>query len=268
MEKTLYPAGALSFGAALIHLWEAPEHFEQWWVYGVFLLATSLVLGLYGVALLRWPGRLLVSIGLWANLGLVVGSYALIRAGAVAGTHGGWHGEVLGVLALLCSATAAALLSGVLWGPERMLHAAEALSLLAALVHLWEFSEHLERWWGFGAFFMAACIAQGLYSLALPYLWRRPLFLALGIAGNVSIVALWLFTRTAGIPYVRTIGVRAFELRTGMVEGVEAADIVATASEVMLVAVLVLLMAGLYRSGEVRSGGRLPRGRGAGLNPT
>lgn len=268
MEKTLYSAGALSFGAALIHLWEAPEHFEQWWAYGVFFSATSLMLGLYGVALLRWPGRFLVGLGLWGNLALIGGSYALIRAGATVGTHGGWHGEVLGVLALLCSAIAAALLFSVLAESRRVLYGAESLSLIAAIVHLWEFSDHLERWWGFEAFFMTACIAQGLYSLALPYLWRRPLFLALGIAGNLSIVALWLFTRTAGIPYVRTTGTQSFELRTGMVGSVGTADIVATTSEVMLVAVLMFLLAGLYRSGEARLGGWLSWRRGAELDPT
>src|SRR5215212_4862247 len=34
------------------------------------------------------------------------------------------------------------------------LYAAAALSLLAALVHLWVTAEHFEEWWGYGAFFL------------------------------------------------------------------------------------------------------------------
>ena len=36
--------------------------------------------------------------------------------------------------------------------PSRVLYAAAALSLLAALIHLWVTPEHFEEWWGYGAF--------------------------------------------------------------------------------------------------------------------
>lgn len=57
----LYLAGALSLVAALAHLWVTPEHFEEWWGYGVFFLVAALVQGLYGAALLRCPGGLCCS---------------------------------------------------------------------------------------------------------------------------------------------------------------------------------------------------------------
>ena len=34
----LFMVAALSLVAGLIHLWVMPEHFEEWWGYGVFFL--------------------------------------------------------------------------------------------------------------------------------------------------------------------------------------------------------------------------------------
>ena len=73
--------------------------------------------------------------------------------------------------------------------PVRVLYAAAALSLLAALVHLWVTPEHFEEWWGYGTFFLIAAAAQFLYAALL---LRRPKgrVLGLGIAGNLAIVLL------------------------------------------------------------------------------
>ena len=38
---------------------------------------------------------------------------------------------------------------------------AAALSLLAATIHLWVAPDHLEEWWGYGAFFVVLATAQG-----------------------------------------------------------------------------------------------------------
>jgi hypothetical protein len=37
----LHTAALLSLAAALIHLWAAPEHFREWWGYGVFFLSAA-----------------------------------------------------------------------------------------------------------------------------------------------------------------------------------------------------------------------------------
>ena len=113
--------------------------------------------------------------------------------------------------------------------PVRVLYAAAALSLLAALIHLWVTPEHFEEWWGYGAFFLIAALAQALYA---PLLVRRPngTVLVLGIAGNLAIVLLYLLTRTLGIPF--------FGPEAGEVEGVGVADACATASELGLVVAL------------------------------
>ncbi len=115
-----------------------------------------------------------------------------------------------------------------------ILYLAAALSLLAALIHLWVTPEHLEEWWGYGTFFLIAAIVQGLYGVALLRRPRRPLLLLLGVGGNLSIVVLYLLTRTVGIPF--------FGPHAGEVEGVGVADLCATAAELALVGVLGVLL--------------------------
>jgi len=44
---------ALTLVAASMHAWAMPEHFGEWWGYGVFFLVVAAAQGFYGVALLR-----------------------------------------------------------------------------------------------------------------------------------------------------------------------------------------------------------------------
>jgi hypothetical protein len=65
-----------------------------------------------------------------------------------------------------------------IWWSDRTLHVAAALSLLAAIIHLWVMPEHFEEWSGYGTFFVVVVLAQGLYASCLlrrrvaPSLWR------------------------------------------------------------------------------------------------
>jgi hypothetical protein len=105
---------------------------------------------------------------------------------------------------------------------ERTLCAAAALSLLAALLHLWVTPEHFEEWWGYGAFFLVAGAAQILYAPIVLLLPTR-IVLLMGIVGHLTIVVLYLLTRTVGIPL--------FGPEAGEVEGVGFVDVCATVSE-------------------------------------
>ena len=118
-----------------------------------------------------------------------------------------------------------------------VLYAAAALSLVAALIHLWVMPEHFREWWGYGAFFLASAVAQVLY---VPLLLRRPSrkILLLGVGGNLAIVSLYLLTRTVGIPL--------FGPHAGEVEGAGFMDLCATSSELGIVAALgAVLLRGL-----------------------
>ena len=114
-----------------------------------------------------------------------------------------------------------------------ILYAAAVFSLLAALIHLWVMPEHFEEWWSYGAFFLVSAVAQGLYCAALLRGPRRPLLL-LGIGGNLSIIALYLLTRTVGIPF--------FGPHAGEVEGIGMLDLSATAAELALTGTLGALL--------------------------
>ena len=114
-----------------------------------------------------------------------------------------------------------------------ILYAAVALSLVAGLVHLWVVPEHFEEWWGYGAFFLVAAAAQLLY---VPLVLHRPtrVILLVGIAGNLAIVALYLLTRTTGIPL--------FGPEAGEVESLGLADIRATTSELGISLALIAVL--------------------------
>jgi hypothetical protein len=115
-------------------------------------------------------------------------------------------------------------------GSQRgVLYAVATLSLMAALIHLWVMPEHFEEWWGYGAFFLVAAVAQMVYVPLLLH-WPNRTVLLLGIGGNSAIVLLYLLTRVVGIPL---FGPEAWE-----VEGVGIIDLCATTSEVAIVVAL------------------------------
>lgn len=91
---------------------------------------------------------------------------------------------------------------------------AAGLSAAAAIIHGLVAPEHLAEWWGYGAFFIAATVAQGGYAILLALQpWRydatgelRPAYGAqaarrvylVGIVGNAAIVGLYaLYSRPA-----------------------------------------------------------------------
>ena len=119
-----------------------------------------------------------------------------------------------------------------------MLAAVAGLSLLAAGIHVKVAPEHFAEWWGYGAFFVAAAIAE----LALVVLLAvRPAdwVLQAGIWGSLATLMMYLVSRTAGIP----LGPEA-----GAVEEVEVLGLVASASEAALLVLLCGLLGERLRS--------------------
>ncbi|MHB1262286.1 MAG: hypothetical protein ACYC2H_11290 [Thermoplasmatota archaeon] len=138
-------------------------------------------------------------------------------------------------------------------GDRALVRAAAAMSLLAAAVHAGLIGEHLREWWGYGAFFVLASLAQGTYGLILLALparpnwdvlawraWRRRLYLA-GAAGNAAVIGLYVVSRTLGVPFVGPA--------EGEVEPVGALDLATKATEALLVGSLLLLRWRVAREG-------------------
>ena len=90
-------AVALTMGAAMVHVWAMPEHFGEWWFYGVLFLLVALVQGFYGVTLWLWGGRKVFILGMGGNLAIVVFYLATRTVGVPFGPHFG-EVEVVGLL--------------------------------------------------------------------------------------------------------------------------------------------------------------------------
>lgn len=101
------------------------------------------------------------------------------------------------------------------------------LSAGAAAIHFVVISEHFEEWWIFGLFFAVTAMAQLTWAVLIVTRCSRLLTWS-GVVGNAAIVALWIVTRTAGMP----LGPDA-----GTPEPVGVADSVASAFEVGIVAI-------------------------------
>jgi hypothetical protein len=82
-------AAVLSLGAGYIHLAYMDSHWEDWWAYGAFFLATAVFQCLFAPALLLWPKRWVMAVGVLGNLA-IVGMYVLSRIdGIPLGPHAG-----------------------------------------------------------------------------------------------------------------------------------------------------------------------------------
>jgi len=126
---------------------------------------------------------------------------------------------------------------------------AVALTMGAAMIHVWAMPEHFDEWWFYGVLFLLVALLQGFYGAAL-WLWGGRTVFILGIGGNLAVVVFYLITRTVGVP---------FGPHVGDVEAVGVLGLAATISEVALVVTLVLLnrrgISAPVREAEVRSGG-------------
>lgn len=117
--------------------------------------------------------------------------------------------------------------------PVHLRRGAALLSAVAGLVHVAVAPDHWAEWWGYGLFFLVVAGAQLAFALIL---LKRParVWIAAGILGNALVVALYVVTRTVGIP----VGPEA-----GAVEAVAAIDLLSKGTELLLIALLGALLA-------------------------
>lgn len=124
---------------------------------------------------------------------------------------------------------------------RRLERLAGGLSLAAGGVHAMAGPAHLAEWWAYGLFFFGAAAIQAAYGLLLLTQgidgwggWSavRAKVYALGLVLTLGIIAVWIVSRTVGVP----IGPEAFER-----EAVGVLDAVSKALEAALVIVLTRL---------------------------
>jgi hypothetical protein len=109
---------------------------------------------------------------------------------------------------------------------------AAAFSLSSGIAHFLVAGPHFAEWWAHGAFFVACGVTQSLFAGLI--LWRPRTWLALtGIAGNLAIVAMYVYSRTNGAP---------LGPHQGVPEPPGAFDLMTTAGELVLVVLLLAML--------------------------
>jgi hypothetical protein len=120
------------------------------------------------------------------------------------------------------------------------------LSAAAAIVHFGVLGEHMREYWLSGLFFAVAGLLQMAWALAVSDR-PSPRLLAVGAAGNTMIIAIWVVSRTVGMP----LGPQA-----GTAESVGFPDALTTLYEACVVAGCLALLGwpGLWRASRARAG--------------
>jgi hypothetical protein len=115
------------------------------------------------------------------------------------------------------------------------------LSIVAGAIHAVAMIEHFSHYWLYGVFFLALTYGQVLWGIAL--LRRRvgERALVAGAVANVAIVAVWVVSRTLGVP----LGPDA-----GRPEVVGAMDVAATLDQIVLAAYVAAIVRPRLRTGR------------------
>ena len=130
------------------------------------------------------------------------------------------------------------------WRPprraRRLLVWGAYMSVFAALLHAEAAPMHWDEWWGYGLFFVVAFAAQLVYGLLLLLFavhgeirlprWARSerTLYTLGVAGNVALILLYLWTRIIGDPAGPSAGEREEVEPIGLLSKLAEAALVAT----------------------------------------
>ncbi|MEO6714193.1 MAG: hypothetical protein ABIM89_12295 [Mycobacteriales bacterium] len=110
---------------------------------------------------------------------------------------------------------------------------AAGLSLTAGVVHAIATVDHFSHYWLYGVFFMVVTYGQVLWGIAL---WRNRASaraLRIGAYANVAIVAVWVLSRTVGVP----IGPYTWDA-----EPIGLADAAATIDQLLLAAYVTVVL--------------------------
>lgn len=111
---------------------------------------------------------------------------------------------------------------------------AATLSLAAGAIHVVAMVDHFDHYWLYGAFFLVVAYAQVLWAV---WAYRHPRdrrALVAGAAGNMIVAAVWVMSRTIGLP----IGREAWDP-----QAIGAMDLMATLDELALAALVAVLVA-------------------------
>jgi hypothetical protein len=99
-------------------------------------------------------------------------------------------------------------------------------------------------WWAYGAFFLVASLAQGLYAVALLRWPGRQLLCFAGVWINLALILVFVVTRTSRLP---------FGPHAGEAEYAGVLDVTAAVAELGLILVLVSLLGDVHRRASINA---------------
>jgi len=120
-----------------------------------------------------------------------------------------------------------------------------AISAAAGVIHAVAMVDHFDHHWLYGVFFLAVTYFQVLWAI---WIYRHPgdrRVLAIGAIVSVAIVAVWLVSRTIGIP---------FGPDAGDPESIGAMDAVATLDQLALAGLVLTILKPYGRFGRRMTG--------------
>ena len=106
------------------------------------------------------------------------------------------------------------------------------LSIAAGAIHAIAMIDHFSHYWLFGVFFLVLTYGQVLWGIALLRGRATGRMLRWGAVANLAIVAIWLVSRTVGVP---------FGPNAGHPEAIGPMDVAATLDQLVLVAYIAVL---------------------------
>jgi hypothetical protein len=109
-----YCLAMMSLATAVIHFAVAGEHFQEYWLYGVFMLVVAWLQVLWAILAVARPSRLLLGAGMILNVGVMAVYIVTRTVGDVIGP-GAHSPELAGFGDLLCTALEAVVAAGCAW---------------------------------------------------------------------------------------------------------------------------------------------------------
>jgi len=118
-------------------------------------------------------------------------------------------------------------------GRSQTIVAACAISAAAGVIHAVAMVDHFDHHWSYGVFFLLVTYFQVLWAVWVYRHSSDRRALTAGAIGSIAVSAVWLVSRTVGVP----LGPEA-----GDPEGIGAMDLVATLDQLVLASLLVTLL--------------------------
>ena len=114
----VYALALCSAGAAIIHAFVCPRHFEEAFAFGVFFATAAAVQGAWAAVAFVRPTRTLLTVGVAGNAAVIL-VWAISRTAGLPIGPDTWHPETISAL----DAIATLLEAGVVLGASVLLHA-------------------------------------------------------------------------------------------------------------------------------------------------